>query len=66
VLFPLPLLHVFVTVELVLLRYPGQLRRDINTFRQVDMRLRQTGSVIPTAHVNAVGPRTVLTPANEG
>jgi hypothetical protein len=34
-------------------------------FRRLEQRLRETGSVTPTALVNAGRPRTVRTPANE-
>jgi hypothetical protein len=34
-------------------------------FRRLEQRLRETGSVTPTALVNAGLPRTVRTPANE-
>jgi hypothetical protein len=38
---------------------------DANDFRQFEQRLRETGSVTPTAHVNAGRPQTVRTPAND-
>jgi hypothetical protein len=41
-------------------RYP-----DANVFLRLEQRLRETGSVTPTTHVNAGRPRTVRTPANE-
>jgi hypothetical protein len=47
------------------LRYPGQRHPDANVFRRLEQRLRVTGSVTPTALVNAGRPRTVRTPANE-
>jgi hypothetical protein len=47
------------------LRYPGRRHPDANVFRRLEQRLRETGSVTPTATVNAGRPRTVPTPANE-
>jgi hypothetical protein len=46
------------------LRYPGRRHPDANVFR-LEQRLRETGSVTPTALVNAGRPGTVRTPANE-
>jgi hypothetical protein len=47
------------------LRYPGRRHPDANVFRRLEQRLRETGRVTSTAHVNADRPRTVRTPANE-
>jgi hypothetical protein len=47
------------------LRYPGRRHPDANVFRRLEQCLRETGSVTPTALVNAGRPRTVRTPANE-
>jgi hypothetical protein len=47
------------------LHYPGRCHPDANVFRRLAQRLRETGSVTPTALVNAGRPRTVQTPANE-
>jgi hypothetical protein len=47
------------------LRYPGRRHPDANVFRRLEQGLRETGSVTPTALVNAGRPRTVQTPANE-
>jgi hypothetical protein len=41
------------------LRYPGRRHPDANVFRRFEQRLRETGSVTPTALVNAGRPRTV-------
>jgi hypothetical protein len=46
------------------LRYPGRRHPDANVFRRLEQRLRETGSVTPTAFVKAGRPRTVRTPAN--
>jgi hypothetical protein len=47
------------------LRYPGRRHPDANVFRRLEQRLRETGSLTPTALVNAGRPPTVRTPANE-
>jgi hypothetical protein len=47
------------------LRYPGPCHADAVIFRQLGWLLRQIGSVMPTAQVNAVRSQIVLTPANE-
>jgi hypothetical protein len=47
------------------LRYPGRRHSDTNVIRRLEQRFRETGSVTPTALVNAGRPRTVRTPANE-
>jgi hypothetical protein len=47
------------------LRYPGRRHPDANVFRRLEQRLRETGSVTPTALVNAGRPWAVRTPANE-
>jgi hypothetical protein len=47
------------------LRYPCRRHPDANMFRRLEQRLRDTGSVTPTALMNAGRPRTVRTPANE-
>jgi hypothetical protein len=47
------------------LRYPGRRHPNSNVFRRLEQRLRETGSVTPTALVNAGRPRSVRTPANE-
>jgi hypothetical protein len=47
------------------LRYPGRRHLDANVFRRLEQRLHETGSVKPTALMNAGRPRTVRTPANE-
>jgi hypothetical protein len=41
------------------LRYPGRRHPHANLFRRLEQRLRETGSVTPTALVNAGRPRTV-------
>jgi hypothetical protein len=45
--------------------YPGRRHSNANMFRRLEQRLRETGSVTPTALANAGRPRTVRTPANE-
>jgi hypothetical protein len=47
------------------IRYTGRRHPDANLFRRLQQRLRETGSVTPTALVNAGRPRTVRTPGNE-
>jgi hypothetical protein len=47
------------------LRYPGRRHPDANVFRRLEQRLRETGSVKPTALVKAGRPRSVRTPAYE-
>jgi hypothetical protein len=47
------------------LRYAGRRHPDANVFRRLEQRLRETGSVTPTALVSAGRPRTIRTPANE-
>jgi hypothetical protein len=47
------------------LRYPGRRHPDGNVFRRLEQHFRETGSVTPTALVNAGRPRTVRTPANK-
>jgi hypothetical protein len=47
------------------LRCPGRRHPNANVFRPLVRRLRETGSVTPTAHVNAGRPRTVRTPAKQ-
>jgi hypothetical protein len=47
------------------LYYLGRCHPDAEVFRGLEQRLRGTGSVIPTAHVNTGRPRTLRTPANE-
>lgn len=39
------------------LRYPGRRRPDTSMYRRLKKRIRQTGSLTPTAHVNAFLPR---------
>jgi len=48
------------------IRSPQWRHADINTFRRLQQRLRETFSVTHTAVVNAGRPRTVRTAANEG
>jgi hypothetical protein len=50
------------TVKLVLLRYPGRRHPDADMFRRLEQRLRETGSVTRSAHVNAGRSRSVRTP----
>jgi hypothetical protein len=38
---------------------------DADVFRRLEQRLRETGIVTRTTHVNAGRPRTARTPANE-
>jgi hypothetical protein len=47
------------------LHYPGRRHPDANVFQRLEQRLRKTGSVTPTALVNAGHPWIVWTPANE-
>jgi hypothetical protein len=47
------------------LRSIGRRHPDANVFRRLELRLREKGSLIPTALVNAGRPRTVRTPSNE-
>lgn len=42
--------------------HPGRRHPDANVFRRLEQRLRETGPVTPTAHVNAGRPRNVWTP----
>jgi hypothetical protein len=43
------------------LRYSGQRHPDANVFRRLEQCLLETGSVTPTAHVNAGRPQSVRT-----
>jgi hypothetical protein len=45
--------------------YPGWRHPDTNVFRQLEHGLCETGSVTPTALVNAGRPQTAQTPGNE-
>jgi len=47
------------------LRYLGRRHPDANVFRRLEQRLRETGSVNPTAHVNGGRPQTVWSQADE-
>jgi hypothetical protein len=46
-------------------RYPSRRFPHANVFRRLEQRPHETGSVTPTARVNAGRPQTVRTPANE-
>jgi hypothetical protein len=48
-----------------MLHYLGHCHPDVNVFQWLEQHLHETGSVMPTAHVNAGHPPIVQTPANE-
>jgi hypothetical protein len=53
------------TVACYALRHLGRRHPSVNVFRLLEQRLRETGSVTPTALVKAGRPRTLRTPVNE-
>jgi len=54
-----------ILVEVEWLRFPGQYHPEVNVFRGLQQRLRETGIVTATAFRNEGRPRTPITPTNE-